>query len=80
MLLQMWAKKLAHCYGADPMKIEIISLLHDMARSMPVDAMNMYIQHLGLPGKIQVIQSRRMPRSVRHFAARELGIDDEGDS
>ncbi len=71
------AKKLAHCYGADPMKIEIISLLHDMARSMPVDAMNMYIQHLGLPARYKNNSNLAHAKIGAALAARELGIDDE---
>ncbi|MGI6765640.1 MAG: bis(5'-nucleosyl)-tetraphosphatase (symmetrical) YqeK [Lentihominibacter sp.] len=71
------ADKLARCYGADPMKIKIVSLLHDMARSMPVDAMNMYIQHLDLPAKYKNNPNLAHSKIGAELAARELGIDDE---
>ncbi len=71
------AVKLAEHYGADPMKVEIAALLHDMARSMPVEAMNMYVKHLGLPERYKDNPNLSHSKIGAELAAKELGIDDE---
>ncbi|NLD20313.1 MAG: HD domain-containing protein [Clostridiales bacterium] len=45
------AVKLAAHYGADGDKAKIAALFHDMFRNMSLNAMNMYVNHWGLPKK-----------------------------
>ena len=42
------AVKLAEAYGCDKAKAETAALLHDIFRSVPAEALNYYVRHLGL--------------------------------
>ena len=43
------AVKLAERYGEDISKAEVAALFHDMFRCAGINAVNMYVRHLGLP-------------------------------
>lgn len=71
------AVKLAERYGEDTETAEIAALFHDMFRSTPVAALNMYIRQLGLPKNIMDNPNLSHGKVAAVVMKKDYGIEDE---
>ena len=71
------AVKMAEREGVSREKAEIASLLHDMARNLPVDEMNRMAGELGLPDRYRDNPNLVHSKLAADMAKREFGIEDE---
>ncbi len=71
------AKKLAANYGEDVQKAELAALFHDMFRSTPASALNMYVRQLGLPKNIIDNPNLSHGKIAAVIMKRDFGIEDE---
>ena len=71
------AMKLAANYGEDVQKAELAALFHDMFRSTPASALNMYVRQLGLPKNIIDNPNLSHGKIAAVIMKRDFGIEDE---
>lgn len=71
------AVKLAEHYGEDVQRAELAALFHDMFRSTPVAALNMYIRQLGLPENIMDNPNLSHGKIAAAVMKKNYGIEDE---
>ncbi len=70
------AMALAEKYGADPHKAEIAALFHDMYRGVPVEVLNYYVKHLGLPKRYMDNPNLAHGKIAAIIMERDYGISD----
>lgn len=71
------AVKLSQRYGEDEEKAYLAALFHDMFRSAPVNALNMYIKHLDLPKKLIDNPNLAHGKIAAEIMRRDYGVADE---
>ncbi|MDO4868952.1 MAG: bis(5'-nucleosyl)-tetraphosphatase (symmetrical) YqeK [Bacillota bacterium] len=71
------AVRLALKYGADPEKAELAAILHDIARNLPQEEMNQYVEKIGLDRR-RYLDNKNLAHSKvgAYIIKNELGIDD----
>lgn len=70
------ALELAEIYGADPYKVELASLFHDLYRGVPVNVLNYYVKHLGLDKKYLDNPNLSHGKIAAEIIQRDYGITD----
>lgn len=71
------AARLSRRYGEDEDKAYLAALFHDMFRSAPVSALNMFVKHLGLPKKFIDNPNLAHGKVAAEIMKRDYGITDE---
>ncbi|GGF83855.1 bis(5'-nucleosyl)-tetraphosphatase (symmetrical) YqeK [Paenibacillus aceti] len=69
--------RLAHRYGADPIKADLAALLHDLAKFWPVERQEAVVREQGLNPELLDYDKQLLHAEVAAFVAeQEYGIDD----